>query len=172
MRPAFDDLPAADREAFDKYMVEYVEAAKKGYCSNFNVDRHHNVVKEKNVDIMVILPAPKVSTPSPTAITMDDIEGAIDRRESRFEKLLSDLNNKIDRMNGKAVNPVFPSYDMAAETASPIVSAESGSLQIQPMYGMPIGSYPGQPQPPPSILGWLPASTGLSGAPSTARLDR
>ena len=123
-------MSAADQEAFNKHMAKITEKMKQGYCSNFNVDRHNHVVKEKDFDIAVFLPAPKVSTPSPTAITMDDIEGAIDRRESRFEKLLSDLNNKIDRMNGKAVNPVFPSYDMAAETASPIVSAESGSLQI------------------------------------------
>ena len=107
IRPAFNELPAADHEAFEKHLAELVEKAKENYCSNFNMDRHHNVVKENDFDITTLIAAPNVSASQPAALTMNDGEKAISNHGSKFEKLLRDLDKKVDRMHGKSVTPVF-----------------------------------------------------------------
>jgi len=54
---------------------------------------------------------------------------------------------------GKSTTSSFPLREPAASMATPSASAAIGSDQIQPKYGMPMNSYPGQQQPPPSLLG-------------------
>ena len=63
--------------------------------------------------------------------------------DSKFDSLAADLSSKLDRAIGKMNTAVFPSYSMVVTTASPMISAESGSSQNQPRFGMPIGFYPG-----------------------------
>jgi len=155
------ELPQDVRDNFSSYINSLVDQATKNLCSSYTVDRHHKVIKEKDVDFVTLLS--NVSTPSPPPLMVTDVDKAIAKQGSEFAKMLADLNGKLDRAIGKTVTPVFPSYDAAASTAPPAISAESGPSQTQPLLGMPIGFYPGQPEPPGSILGRPPVSTGLSG---------
>jgi len=84
---------------------------------------------------------------SPT-LTMHDVQKIVADQESRLSSLIRDLSDKIDRVHGKAT---FPSCDAADKTATPAASAEIEPPQIQPRYGMPMNSYPGQPTPPKSV---------------------
>ena len=150
-RPKLEELPQDVRDNFSSYINGLVDQATKNLCSSYTVDRHHKVIKEKDVDFATLLS--NVSTPSPPPLMVTDVDKAIAKQGSEFAKMLADLNGKLDRAIGKTVTPVFPSYDAAASTAPPAISAESGPSQTQPLLGMPIGFYPGQPEPPGSILG-------------------
>ena len=181
-RPMLEELPQDVRDNFSSYINGLVDQATKNLCSSYTVDRHHKVIKEKDMDFVTLLS--NVSTPSPPPLMVTDVDKAIAKQGSEFVKMLADLNGKLDRVIGKTITPVFSSYDAAASTAPPAISAESWPSQTQPLLGMPIDFYPGQPEPPGSILGRPPVSTGLSGASTrlsgaptdcpvaTRRLDR
>jgi hypothetical protein len=53
----------------------------------------------------------------------------------------------------KSVAPSFPSYETSNMISMSNTSVTNGDSQPQPLYGMPMNSYPGQIPPPPSLLG-------------------
>jgi hypothetical protein len=53
----------------------------------------------------------------------------------------------------KSIVPNFSTYDVEIRNSAQNSSAANGYSQPQPLYGMPMNSYAGQPQPPPPIWG-------------------
>ena len=128
MRPVFEQLPAVDQEVINKIVADVTERMKQSCCSNFTIDRHNNVVKEKELDVTTLSTAPTVSITPLAALTMNDVEKVIDSKfDSKFDELHALLSDKMDCLSGKAIDPVFPSYDTAAKVVSLSVSAESRS---------------------------------------------
>jgi hypothetical protein len=66
---------------------------------------------------------------------------------------LEESIRKLTRTLEKSVAPSFPSYETSNRISMSNTSAINGDLQPQPLYGMPMNSYPGQVPPPPSLLG-------------------
>jgi hypothetical protein len=66
---------------------------------------------------------------------------------------LEESIRKLTRTLEKFVAPSFPSYETSNRVFMFDASATNGDLQPQPLYGMPMNSYLGQIQPPPSLLG-------------------
>ena len=141
MRPKLEELPQDVRDGFSTYINGLLDQATRNLCSSYTMDRHHKVVKEKDVDFAALIP--NVSPSSPPPLTVSDLDNAIARQGSEFMKQLADLNSKLDRAIGKTNTPVFPSHDTAASTASPTESAKSGPSQTQPMCGMLRGFFAG-----------------------------
>ena len=124
------------------------------------------VVMEKDVEFTSLLPdlrIPNVSAPQPSP-SMNQVHKIVSDQVSRLTSLIHKLSTKIDHTHTKSAAPTFSSYDTDDKMAIPVISTKIGSSQAQPKYGMLINSYPGQPMPPPSMLGPAPASTGIFGA--------
>jgi hypothetical protein len=66
---------------------------------------------------------------------------------------LEESIRKLTPTLDKSVAPSFPSYETSNRVFMSDASATNGDSQLQPLYGMPINSYLGQIQPPPSLLG-------------------
>jgi hypothetical protein len=66
---------------------------------------------------------------------------------------LEESIRKLTRTLEKYVAPSFPSYETSNRVFMSDASATNGDSQPQPLYGMPMDSYSGQIQPPPSLLG-------------------
>jgi hypothetical protein len=66
---------------------------------------------------------------------------------------LEESIRKLTRTLERSVAPSFPSYETSNRMSMSNTSATNGDSQPQPLYGMPLNSYPGQIPPPPSLLG-------------------
>jgi hypothetical protein len=66
---------------------------------------------------------------------------------------LEESIRKLTRTLEKSVDPSCPSYETSNRVFMSDASATKGDSQLQPLYGMPMNSYSGQIQPPPSLLG-------------------
>ena len=124
VRPtALEQLSAEDQEKAKEYFAKLNAAAVQKYLGQFSINRQNHVVKDGDVDIMSILPTTsKVSSPPPV-LSMDSVKEVMDEKLDAFaERFIA----KVATMVGKSVNPVFPSFDTTATTASPsTTSAES-----------------------------------------------
>jgi hypothetical protein len=66
---------------------------------------------------------------------------------------LEESIRKLTRTLEKSVAPSFSSYETSNRISMSNTSATNGDSQPQPLYGMPMNSYPGQIPPPSSLLG-------------------
>jgi len=105
-RPMLEELPQDVRDNFSSYINGLVDQATKNLCSSYTVDRHHKVIKEKDVDFATLLS--NVSTPSPPPLMVTDVDKVIAKQGSEFAKMLADLNGKLDRAIGKNGHTRFP----------------------------------------------------------------
>jgi hypothetical protein len=119
------------------------------------VDRYQKVIKHGEIDVASLLSSlqvPNVSKP-------DDIQSIkyyVDQRQDQMKQQIVGLEEsirKLTRTLEKFVAPSFPSYETSNGVFMSDASATNGDLQPQPLYGMPMNSYPGQIQPPPSLIG-------------------
>jgi hypothetical protein len=129
--------------------------AKKKFLSQYTVDRHQKVIKHGETDVASLLSSlqvPNISKP-------DDIQSIkyyVDQRQDQMKQQIIGLEEsirKLTRTLEKSVAPSFPSYETSNRVSMSDASATNGDSQPQPLYGMPMNSYSGQIQPPPSLLG-------------------
>jgi hypothetical protein len=151
LKTVVENLTADEQQQFEDYMCQ----AKEKFLSQYTVDRHQKVIKHGETDVASLLPSlqvPDVSKP-------DDIQSIkyyVDQRQDQMKQQIVGLEEsirKLTRTLEKFVAPSFPSYETSNGVFMSDASATNGDLQPQPLYGMPMNSYPGQIQPPPSLLG-------------------
>jgi hypothetical protein len=71
--------------------------------------------------------------------------------KNQFGRLEESIR-KLTRALEKSVALSFPSYETSNRISMSNTSATNGDSQLQPLYGMPMKSYPGQIPPPSSLL--------------------
>jgi hypothetical protein len=148
---AVESLTADEQQQYEDYMRQ----AKEKFLSQYTVDHHQKVIKhgETNVaSLLSSLQVPNVSKPD----DIQSIKQYVDHQQNQMKQQIGGLEEsirKLTRTLEKSVAPSFPSYETSNRVFMPDVSATNGDSQSQPLYGMPMNSYSGQIQPPPSLLG-------------------
>jgi hypothetical protein len=129
--------------------------AKEKFLSQYTVDRHQKVVKHGETDVaslLSLLQVPNVSKPD----DIQYIKQYVDHQQNQMKHQIGGLEEsirKLTRTLEKSVAPSFLSYETSNRISMSNTSATNVDLQPQPLYGMPMNSYPGQVPPPPSLLG-------------------
>jgi hypothetical protein len=151
LKPTVESLTANEQQPYEDYMRQ----AKKKFLSQYTVDRHQKVVKHGETDVASLLSSlqvPNVSKP-------DDIQPIryyVDQWQDQMKQQIVGLEESIGKLTRsleKSVAPSFPSYETSNRVFMSDASATNGDSQLQPLYGMPMNSYSGQIQPPPSLIG-------------------
>jgi hypothetical protein len=151
LKPAVESLMADEQQQYEDYMRQ----AKGKFLSQYTVDRHQKVIKHGETDaasLLSSLQVPNVSKPD----DIQSIKQYVDHQQNQMKQQIGGLEEsirKLTRTLEKSVAPSFPSYETSNRVFMPDVSATNGDSQSQPLYGMPMNSYSGQIQPPPSLLG-------------------
>ena len=151
LKPAVESLTADEQQQYEDYMRQ----AKEKFLSQYTVDRHQKVVKHGETDVASLLSSlqvPNVSKPD----DIQFIKQYVDQQQDQMKQQIVGLEEsirKLTRTLEKSVAPSFPSYETSNRIYMSNTSATNGDLQPQPLYGMPMNSYPGQVPPLSSLLG-------------------
>jgi hypothetical protein len=175
LKPAVGSLTVDEQQQYEDYMRQ----AKDKFLSQYTVDRHQKVVKHGETDIASLLSSlqvPNVSKPD----DIQSIKQYVDHQQNQMKQQIGGLEEsirKLTRTLEKSVAPSFPSYETSNKISMSNTSATNGDLQPQPLYGMPMNSYPRQVPPSPSLLSRLaPLNTvepsELLAGPSGPYVDR
>jgi hypothetical protein len=150
--------------------------AKEKFLSQYTVDRHQKVVKHRETDVTSLLYSlqiPNVSKPD----DIQSIKQYVDHQQNQMKQQIGGLEESIRKLTctlEKFVAASFPSYETSNRISMFNTSTTNGNSQPQPLFGMPMNSYPGQIPPPSSLLGRsAPMDTvGSSGFPYRTVRDR
>jgi hypothetical protein len=151
LKAAVESLTADEQQQYEDYMRQ----AKEKFLSQYMVDRHQKIVKHGETDVTSLissLQVPNVSKPD----DIQSIKQYVDHQQNQMKQQIGGLEKsirKLTRTLEKSVASSFPSYETSNRISMSNTSATNGDLQPQPLYGMPINSYPGQVPPPPFLLG-------------------
>ena len=151
LKTVVENLTADEQQQYEDYMRQ----AREKFLSQYTVDRHQKVVKHGETDVASLLSSlqvPNVSKPD----DIQSIKQYVDHQQNQMKQQIGGLEEsirKLTRTLEKSVAPSFPSYETSNRISMSNTSATNGDLQPQPLYGMPMNSYPGQVPPPPSLLG-------------------
>jgi hypothetical protein len=151
LKPAVESLTADEQQQYEDYMRQ----AKEKLLSQYMVNRHQKVVKHGETDIASLissLQVPNVSKPD----DIQSIKQYVDQQQNQMKQHIGGLEEsirKLTRTLEKSVAPSFPSYETSNSISMSNTSATNGDSQLQPLYGIPMNSYPGQMPPPSSLLG-------------------
>jgi hypothetical protein len=119
--------------------------AKEKFLSQYTVDRHQKVVKHGETDaasLLSSLQVPNVSKPH----DIQFIKQYVDHQQNQMKQQIGGLEEsirKLTRTLERSVAPSFPSYETSNRMSISNTSATNGDSQPQPLYGMPLNSYPG-----------------------------
>jgi hypothetical protein len=142
LKPAVESLTVDEQQQYEDYMRQ----AKEKFLSQYTVDRHQKVVKHGETDVASLLSSlqvPNVSKPD----DIHSIKQYVDHQQNQMKQQIGGLEEsirKLTRTLEKSVAPSFPSYETSNRISMSNTSATNGDLQPQPIYGMPMNSYPGQ----------------------------
>jgi hypothetical protein len=151
LKPTIESLTADEQQQYEDYMRQ----AKEKFLSQYTMDRHQKVVKhgETNVaSLLSLLQVPNVSKPN----DIQSIKQYVDHQQNQMKQHIGGLEESIRKLTctlEKSVAPSFSSYETSNRISMSNTSATNGDSQPQPLYGMPMNSYPGQIPPPSSLLG-------------------
>jgi hypothetical protein len=151
LKPTVESLTADEQQQYEDYMRQ----AKDKFLSQYMVDRHQKVVKHGETDVASLLSSlqvPNISKPD----NIQFIKQYVDHQQNQMKQQIGGLEESIRKLMHtleKSVAPSFPSYETSNRISMSNTSATNGDLQPQPLYGIPMNSYPGQVPPPPSLLG-------------------
>jgi hypothetical protein len=114
--------------------------------SQYTVDHHEKVVKHGEIDVASLLSSLQV----PNVSKLDDIQSIklyVDQQQNQMKQHIRGLEEsirKLTRLLEKFVPPSFPSYETSNRISMSNTSATNGDSQPQPLYGIPMNSYPEQ----------------------------
>jgi hypothetical protein len=95
---------------------------------------------------------------SPNVSKPDDIQSikqCVDHQHNQIKQQIGRLEESIRTLTRSLENsvvPSFPSYETSNRISMSNTSVTNGDSQPQPLYGMPMNSYPGKIPPLPSLL--------------------
>lgn len=153
MKPAVKSLTVDERQQYEDYMCQ----AKDKFLSQYTVDRHQKVVKHGEIDVASLITSLQI----PNISKFDDIQSIkqyVDQQQNQMKQQIEGLEESIRKLTRpleKYVAPSFPSFETNNRMSMSNKSATNRDSQPQPLYGMPMDSYPGQIPPPLSLLGRL-----------------
>ena len=141
-------MPADEQLQFEEHKEQLIQEAKAKFLANFKVDRNNKVVRHRATDPASLRPTPDIPNVSNTN-ELQSLKNYVDEQREQMQNIIGDMQNDYRRLarafdNSSVAN--FPSHEVELGGNTRNTSAVGCHDQSQPLYGMPMDTYPEQPQ--------------------------
>jgi hypothetical protein len=155
IKPTWETLLAEEQLEFEEHQEQLIKEAKAKFLANFKVDRNNKIVRQWTTDLASLRPTTSTPNVSETH-KIQSLRAYIDEQRDQMQQVIGGMQNdykRLVRAFGKSTITNFPSHEVESGENTCDSLATGCHDQSQPLYRMPIDTYPGQPQPPTHIGG-------------------
>jgi hypothetical protein len=148
IEPTWETLPADEQLQFEEHKEQLIQEAKAKFLANFKVDRNNKVVRQRATDPASLRPTPDIPNVSNTN-ELQSLKAYIDEQREQMQHIIGGIQKdykRIVRAFDKSTVANFPSHEVEFGENSRNSSIIGCHNQSQPLYGMPMDTYPEQPQ--------------------------
>jgi hypothetical protein len=148
IEPTWETLPANELLQFEEHKEQMIQEAKAKFLANFKVDRNNKVVRHRATDPASLRPTPDIPNVSNTN-ELQSLRNYVDEQREQMQNIIGDMQNdyrRLVRAFDKSSIANFPSHEVELGDNMRNTSAIGCRDQSQPLYGMPMDTYPEQPQ--------------------------
>jgi hypothetical protein len=143
IEPTWDTLSADEQLQFEEHKEQMIQEAKARFLANFKVDRNNKIVRHRATDPASLRPTPDIPNVSNTN-ELQSLKNYVDEQREQMQNIIGDMQNDCH-------NPFMgctrnPSHEVELRGNTRNTSAVGCHDQSQPLYGMPMDTYPEQPQ--------------------------
>jgi hypothetical protein len=144
----WETLPADEQLQFEEHKEQMIQEAKAKFLANFKVDRNNKVVRHRATDPASLQPTPDIPNVSNTN-ELQSLRNYVDEQREQMQNIIRGMQNdyrRLVRAFDKSNIANFPSHEVELGGNTHNTSATGCHDQSQPLYGMPMDTYPEQPQ--------------------------
>jgi hypothetical protein len=148
IEPTWETLPVDEHLQFEERKERMIQKAKAKFLANFKVDRNNKVVRQRATDPASLRPTPDIPNVSNTN-ELQSLRNYIDEQREQMQNIIGGMQNdyrRLVRAFDKSNIANFPSHEVELGGNTRNTSAIGCHDQSQPLYGMPMDTYPKQPQ--------------------------
>jgi hypothetical protein len=148
IEPTWDTLPADEHLQFEEHKEQMIQEAKARFLANFKVDRNNKVVRHRATDPASLRPTPDIPNVSNTN-ELQSLKNYVDEQREQMQNIIRDMQNDYRRLarafdKSSIANFLSQEVELGGNTRN--TSAVGCHDQSQPLYGIPMDTYPEQPQ--------------------------
>jgi hypothetical protein len=125
-----------------------IHEAKAKLLANFKVDRNNKVVRQRATDPASLRPTPDIPNVS-NSNELQSLKNYVDEQREQMQNIIGGMQNdyrRLVRAFDKSSIANFPSHEVELGGNTRNASAIGCHDQSQPLYGMPMDTYPEKPQ--------------------------
>jgi hypothetical protein len=148
IEPTWETLPADEQLQFEEHKEQLIQEAKVRFLANFKVDRNNKVVRQRATDPASLRPTPDIPNVSNTN-ELQSLKAYIDEQQEQMQHIVGGIQKdykRIVRAFDKFNVAKYSSHEVELGKNTRNSSATGCHDQSQPLYGMPMDTYPEQPQ--------------------------
>jgi hypothetical protein len=148
IEPAWKTLPADEQLQFEEHKEQLIQEARAKFLANFKVDRNNKVVRQRATNPASLRPTPDIPNVSNTN-ELQSLKNYVDEHREQMQNIIGDMQNDYRRLVcafDKSSIANFPSHEVELGGNTRNTSTIGCHDQSQPLYGMPMDTYPEQPQ--------------------------
>jgi hypothetical protein len=154
IEPTWETLSADEQLQLEEHKEQLIQEAKAKFLANFKVDRNNKVVRQWATDLASLRHTTDTPNVSNT-IELQSLEAYIDERREQMQHIVGGIQKDYKRLVrafdkfafDKSTVANFASHEVELGENTRNSSATGCHDQSQPLYGMPMDTYPEQPQP-------------------------
>jgi hypothetical protein len=121
-----------------------IQEAKAKFLANFKVDRNNKVVRQRATDSTLLQPTPDIPNVS-NSNELESLKNYVDEQREQMQNIIGGMQNdyrRLVRAFDKSSIANFPSHEVELGGNPRNASAIGCHDQSQPLYGMPMDTYP------------------------------
>jgi hypothetical protein len=148
IEPTWETLPADEQLQFEEHKERMIQEAKAKFLANFKVDRNNKVVRHRATDSASLQPTPDIPNVSNTN-ELQSLRNYVEEQREQMQNIIGGMQSdfkRLLRVFDKSNIANFPSHEVELGGNTRSTSATGCHDQSQPLYGMPMDTYPEQPQ--------------------------
>jgi hypothetical protein len=146
IEPTWETLPADEQLHFEEHKEQMIQEAKAKFLANFKVDRNNKVVRHRATDPASLRPTPDIPNVSNTN-ELQSLKNYVDEQREQMQNIIWGMQNdyrRLARAFDKSSIANFSSHEVELGGNTRNISVVG--CHNQPLYGMPMDTYPEQPQ--------------------------
>jgi hypothetical protein len=148
IEPTWETLLADEQLQFEEHKDQMIQEAKAKFLANFKVDRNNKVVRHQATDPALLQPTPDIPNVSNTN-ELQSLRNYVEEQREQMQNIIGGMQRDLKRLVrafDKSSITNFPSHEVELGGNTRNTSATGCHDQSQPLYGMPMDTYPEQPQ--------------------------
>jgi hypothetical protein len=148
IEPTWETLSADKQLQFEEHKEQMIQEAKARFLANFKVDRNKKIVRHRATDPASLLLTPDIPNVSNTN-ELQSLKNYVDEQCEQMQNIIGGMQNdyrRLARAFDKSSIANFPSHEVELGGNTRNTTAIGCHDQSQPLYGMPMDTYPEQPQ--------------------------